>query len=359
MVSLLKFFTRHRSVIPLVALLLLGVTFLPASIVQAAVSVPSYGVLTSGSGPDVYAQEPNGQDWYATPDASPFKTISILMTPVSGSLNSGAAQVIVNWYNQDGTYISGVQVILNTTVTAPTNAYYFAISWVSGPDPSEYYVPQIVTNDATYTVPEPSTFPSGSLTTPQPTGAVPYVGNMNALALLDPGTLSLTAPTLASSLSPITLNGQVQTSVATFSPWSVTDATGTGDGWNVQVQASQFTEIAPSSGFATGSFALTLPSGSLSLTGSRSVIAGSGSTPVSTTGGPNFAVNSLIVDQSSPEVLLTASSGYGLGTYTVQEPTNGLALTINPSTTKVDETNYPNQPTPYQSVITFNAVSGP
>lgn len=351
---------RRKLIIPAVAALFLTLSTLSLSSALAA-SAPSYsyGVLTSGSGPDVYAQEPNGQDWYATPDASPFKTISILMTPVSGSLNSGAAQVIVDWYNQYGTYISGVQVGLNATVTAPTNAYYFAISWLSGPTPSEYYVSQIVTSDATYTPPQPSTYPSGSTAVPQPTGAVPYVGNLNALALLDPGTLSLTAPTLASSLSPITLNGQVQTSVATFSPWSVTDATGTGDGWNVQVQASQFTEIAPSSGFASGSSALTLPLGSLSLTGSRSIIAGSGSTPVSATGGPNFAVNSLIVDQSSPEVLLTASSGYGLGTYTVQEPANGLALTINPSTTKVDETNYPNQPTPYQSVITFTAVSGP
>lgn len=186
-----------------------------------------------------------------------------------------------------------------------------------------------------------------------------YSQNVSALANLLPGTLSLTAPTVNNPFSPIVLNGQVQTSVATLSNWVVTDATGSGNGWNVQVQASQFTENTPSSGFTTGTLALTLPQGSLSLTGSRTVLPQSGSTPISSTGGPNIAVTNPAIDLSSPVIFLTAQSGYGMGTYTVQEPTQGLSLVLNPSTTKVDQTNYPGQPTPFTSVITFTVVTGP
>lgn len=186
-----------------------------------------------------------------------------------------------------------------------------------------------------------------------------YFQNVSALANLLPGTLSLTAPTVNTSFSPITLNGQVQTSVATLSNWVITDATGSGNGWNVQVQASQFTENTPSSGFTTGTSALTLPQGSLSLTGSRTILPQSGSTPISSTGGPNITASNPAIDLSSPVVFLTAQSGYGMGTYTVQEPTQGLSLVLNPSTTKVDQTNYPGQPTPFTSVITFTVVTGP
>lgn len=176
---------------------------------------------------------------------------------------------------------------------------------------------------------------------------------------LVPGSLSLTAPTIASPFPAIVLNGITQNTYATLSPWTIIDATGSGNGWNVQVQASQFTELAPSSGFASGTSALTLPQGSLSLTGSRTIVANSGSSPVDATGGPLFTNTNPAIDVTSPVNFIQASAGYGLGGYQVQEPTNGLMLTLNPSSTKVDSTNYPGQPTPYQSVITFSVVSGP
>lgn len=223
-------------------------------------------------------------------------------------------------------------------------------------------VQEISYSDSTYTtgeiglraMEEPTTFSNISVS--------PQVGppqSVNALATIYPGALSITPPTVATAFPAFILSGVTQTGYATLSNWSIIDSSGTGDGWNVQVQASQFTEVAPSSGFATGTSAFTLPQGSLSLTGSRVITAASGSTPVSSTGGPNLAVKNPTIDLSSPVVFIEAQSGDGMGTYTVQEPLSGLSLVLNPSTTKVDAINYPSQPTPYSTVITFTVVTGP
>lgn len=174
------------------------------------------------------------------------------------------------------------------------------------------------------------------------------------------GTLSVTGPTLATVFPTATLNGTVQTLNATLSNWSVDDATGTGNGWNVTLQGSQLTEVAPTGGFATGSSALTLPLGSLALSGTRTITAGSGSTAVDSTGGPLLKNQTSAIDASSPVQIIDTQAGYGMGTYTITEPTTaGLTLTLDPSTTKVDTTNYPSAPTPYSTTLTFSVVSGP
>lgn len=91
------------------------------------------------------------------------------------------------------------------------------------------------------------------------------VTTTNLSASLNSGTLSITSPTVSSSFPNIILNGQEQQAYLTLSPWSVTDATGTGDGWNVTLSASQLTESTPSPGFASGTSALTLPLRPMSL----------------------------------------------------------------------------------------------
>lgn len=181
----------------------------------------------------------------------------------------------------------------------------------------------------------------------------------NLSASLNSGTLSITPPTVTSAFPAIILDGQVQTVPATLSSWSVTDATGTGDGWYVTLSGSQFTEIAPSTGFASGTSALTLAKGSLQLGGSRSITTSSGSTPVSASGGPLFVNTSNVLDGQPPFTFVNTSQGYGLGIYTFNEPANGLLLTIDPATTDVDNINYANLPTPYSSTLTYSVVSGP
>lgn len=174
------------------------------------------------------------------------------------------------------------------------------------------------------------------------------------------GSLNLSAPSVSTPFSSLRLSGVTQTTNASLSPLIVSDSTGIFNGWNVTTQASQFTEQTPSTGFSTGTSALTLPKNSLVLdTSGGSITAGSGSKPVSNTGGPIFKSTGLSIDTLLPVTILEANSNYGSGTYTVTFPTNALQLTLNPSTTKVDSVNYPSEPTPYTSTITFTVSSAP
>lgn len=184
-------------------------------------------------------------------------------------------------------------------------------------------------------------------------------GTTSATANISAGTLSLTAPTVASAFPAIVLNGTTQQALAALSNWTVDDATGTGNGWHVTLAGTQFTEVAPSTGFASGTTALTLPSGSMALSGARSVTASSGATVVSATYGPLIENPTSLVDGQASFTLVDTQAGYGEGTYTINEPTGGLTLTVNPSTAKVDTTNYPGVATPYSSTLTYSIVSGP
>lgn len=202
-----------------------------------------------------------------------------------------------------------------------------------------------------------SSVPSSSVSsTPSFTN---FAVNTGLSANLSGGSLSLSAPSISTSFPAEVLNGNVTTLSATLSNWTITDATGTGDGWDVQLQASQLTEVPPTNGYASGTSADTLPLGSLSLSGSRSVVAGVGSKPVSSTNGPNIESINTPIDVVSPVKLIKADLGYGLGTYTIKEPSDSLTLTLNPATTRVDSVNYPSQPTPYQTTLTYNVVTGP
>lgn len=169
----------------------------------------------------------------------------------------------------------------------------------------------------------------------------------------------MSAPSVVTSFSGVTLNGKVQTTSSTLSSWKVVDSTGSGNGWHVSLSATQLTEDTPTNGFASGTSALKPPVGSVQLSGTRTVTVGDGSAPLSSSGGPLIDNPTAVIDGQSPFTLLDAKSGFGLGTYTVNEPSDGLVLTLNPSTTKVDSVNYPNEPTPYSTTLTYSVTSSP
>lgn len=173
------------------------------------------------------------------------------------------------------------------------------------------------------------------------------------------GTLTISPPNVSTPFPSLTLNGRVQRISATLSDWQVTDASGTGNGWRVQVQASLFTEVTPSSGFKSGTSPMTLSKGSLSLNGNRTLTATSGSQSLDSLYGPYFVNTGAVIDVSSPVNILAADVGYGMGTYIVHEPSSGLVLSLDPSTTMIDHKNYPNSPTPYESTITYTISSSP
>lgn len=186
-----------------------------------------------------------------------------------------------------------------------------------------------------------------------------YSKNTGLSANISEGTLSLHTPSLFTPFSGITLNGEVQSSYGAFSNWKVTDATGTGDGWHISIEANSFEEKQPTDGFISGTSRLFLPYGSLSLFNSRSITADSGSEAVSNTGGPNFVNSTSVVDTGTQLTIIEAKPGYGMGSYTIHEPLKGLKLTVDPFNVGVDTINYPNGPTPYFSTLTFTVATGP
>ncbi|MEQ2529139.1 WxL domain-containing protein [Bacillaceae bacterium CLA-AA-H227] len=157
------------------------------------------------------------------------------------------------------------------------------------------------------------------------------------------------------TFDPVVLNGEVQTTNANPGQLNVTDASGTGEGWRIQVSASQFTEKTPSGGFAAGTTAKKLPQGSLSLSNSGSTISAVGTTSAS----PTWVANEWILDNGSAVNILSAAKNAGMGKYTVAFGANGLSLTLAPNTTFIDSVNYPNGSTPYESTITYTIVTGP
>jgi hypothetical protein len=161
-------------------------------------------------------------------------------------------------------------------------------------------------------------------------------GGATSVTLLG-GSLSFSTTPSASDFPSTALTGAQQTIHANFANWGVTDATGSGAGWHVTFQASQFTGTGP----------ITLPAGSLVLT-----------TPVVTPNGVNVAVPpvgqgaTFTLDGGSavPIVHALAATGQGAWTMTQANAAGGdLALTIPASAAAGT----------YTSNLTFTLAAGP
>jgi hypothetical protein len=151
------------------------------------------------------------------------------------------------------------------------------------------------------------------------------------------GTLSFSTTPSASDFASTTLTGAQQTIHANFANWGVSDARGSGVGWHVTFQASQFTGTGP----------ITLPTSSLVLT-----------TPVVSPSGINIAVPPVLqgatftLDGGSAVAIVHALALTGQGAWTMtQANTLGgdLALTI-PANASAGT---------YTSNLTFTLATGP
>jgi hypothetical protein len=111
--------------------------------------------------------------------------------------------------------------------------------------------------------------------------------------------------------------------------FTVTDATGSGAGWHVTVQATQFDN-------GSGD---TFPQGSLSM--DEPGVAGAD--PPSMTGGPYD------IDVAGAVTIASAIAGDGMGAYNFTPGASGLTVTI-PATALVDT---------YTSTVTVDLISGP
>lgn len=152
--------------------------------------------------------------------------------------------------------------------------------------------------------------------------------------VLNAGTLTITTPTVA-NFGGITLNGTAQTTNAALGTFSVTDARGSGIGWNVTVQATQFTMT----GHTLAMNSISMPAPTVAKADSTS-----GNVP-SIVAGPYLIDNASAVKISS--AALDASAGNGMGSYTYTPGNLTLSVPANAYAGT------------YTSTVTVSVVTGP
>lgn len=200
--------------------------------------------------------------------------------------------------------------------------------------------------------------------TPTPTTSDPSTQGVigGPLELIAPPSyLNLSSAFSSIQFSPITLNGDQQTATANLGSLVAVDATGTGQGWNITVSASQFTEQLSSGASGTP---LTLPTGSLKLTPPSSITGVAiiqSDQPTISTPPNNVSTSPVTIDNgnASGVKVVSATTKNGMGAYLIRFPANALTLTLNPATTYVDSTHYPGSATPYSTTLSWQINVGP
>lgn len=151
------------------------------------------------------------------------------------------------------------------------------------------------------------------------------------------GGLSILAPNTNVDFGTVAIDGSVKSVSAPLGTLSVMDLTGTGNGWNVTVAATQF-----SNGTNT------MPMNSLKLLGVQSITPNGTTSPSPTiVGAGNYTL-----DNGSANKILSASSNQGMGRYNVDFLPNAMKFTIDTNLVKTSAS-------PYSSTITWTMVTGP
>ena len=144
------------------------------------------------------------------------------------------------------------------------------------------------------------------------------------------GALSITNP-LAANFQNVTLNGADQDTTAALDAFSVTDARGTGVGWHVTAQATQFANAGATRSLAAGSLEMSEPT-----------VAANGTT----SSDPTVAVGPYTIDNGAVSIA-SAALNEGMGTYDFGATTLTLAV---PAETYVDT---------YLSTVTISQITAP
>lgn len=133
------------------------------------------------------------------------------------------------------------------------------------------------------------------------------------------GSLTITNPA-AADFPGITLNGTTQSVTAGLDGFTVDDARGTGEGWHVTAQATQFAEVNSSGVYVL--LGKTLPASSLEM--SAPTVAANGTTsPV-----PSITPGPYTLDGGSAVKIASAAVNTGMGSYDFTATT--LTLTVPP-----------------------------
>ncbi|MFV1456361.1 WxL domain-containing protein [Bacillus mycoides] len=155
------------------------------------------------------------------------------------------------------------------------------------------------------------------------------------------------AVTPVSNFNAVTLSGETQVTNANPGVLTVTDATGSGNGWRINVKADQFKVSGDTKSNRT------LPKGSLILNNGGAAITKIGGT---SSPNPEFKSTNFIIDTDNQVTILSAKQDEGMGKYNVSFNDKSLALTLNPHSTYVESKT---GATSYESKITYSIVTGP
>jgi hypothetical protein len=129
-------------------------------------------------------------------------------------------------------------------------------------------------------------------------------------AVVTGGTLSISNPA-AGDFTPVTLNGTDQSPTASLAAFTVNDARGTGVGWHVTAQASQFANAGATRALVAGSLEMSEPT----------VDANGTSSPE-----PDVAAGPYVIDNGSAVSIASAALDEGMGAYDFSDTT--LTLTV-------------------------------
>jgi len=153
------------------------------------------------------------------------------------------------------------------------------------------------------------------------------------------GSVSVPSVTVG-DLSGITLSGTTQNTNATVSAFSVTDSRGSGAGWHVTAEATQFAEWDGTAYVASGK---TLPASSLSMTAPTVAANGTTSPDPSITSGPYAP------DGGGAVTIASAALDEGMGQYDFTPGASSLTLSVPASAYAKT----------YRSDVTVSVVTGP
>jgi len=167
------------------------------------------------------------------------------------------------------------------------------------------------------------------------------------------GELTVTVPSL-NSFGNVSVNVVHNISSASLVPITVSDTRGTGDGWRMTVSATTLTEQSPIGGFTNGFAPLQFAPGSMKLY-APNVNQLNGTTSAA----PSINGSYWTIDDGDTHTIASASAGSGMGEYEFIFPTNSIELSINSSYKLSDNLHYSTSPTPFESTVTWNVVSGP
>lgn len=162
-------------------------------------------------------------------------------------------------------------------------------------------------------------------------------GTTPAEVTIQGGALGIVVPASSIDFGTISIDGTVKTLTSNLDNMTIEDFTGTGNGWNVTVQSSQFTDGVN-----------TLPSSSLELKGIDTITPLGTTSPLPTVSG----IAPYAIDGGSALKILSSATNQGMGKFDVAFLADALELTIDTNTVKTTGV-------PYQSTITWTLVTGP